>query len=151
MGAAIIHGIASGITGAVGGLVSAATSAAQQAFQAAKDALGIKSPSELAAREVGEPFTQGVALGITRSAGLIVQAIGKAVNPMGSRLPLAVGISASGLSAGGVTGAGGAVGGVGSDAQAKVLAQMLQELTTMRRAITGTPRVNSFAASLRSA
>ena len=46
IGGNIIRGIISGIGSAIGSLVSAATNAAKKAFDAAKNALGIHSPSK---------------------------------------------------------------------------------------------------------
>lgn len=64
VGQGIIDGIGAGITGAVGGLTVAAANAAGAALTAAKGALGIKSPSREAAREIGLPFSEGIAEGI---------------------------------------------------------------------------------------
>ena len=67
IGSAIINGIKNGISGAVRGLVSRAVSAALSAYNAAKRALGISSPSRLAALEIGQPFVEGIALGIEQA------------------------------------------------------------------------------------
>ena len=65
LGADIINGIISGIGSAVGALVDAAISAAKAAFDAAKNALGIHSPSRLFRDQIGKMIPSGMALGIT--------------------------------------------------------------------------------------
>jgi hypothetical protein len=77
LGSGIIDGIASGIRGAVGGLVAAAAGAALSAFNAAKDALGIHSPSTLFAG-IGANMMQGMAQGISANAGLPAMATAQA-------------------------------------------------------------------------
>lgn len=64
VGRNIIQGIANGITAATGAIADAARAAAQAALDAAKAFLGIESPSKVAAALIGEPFTEGVAVGI---------------------------------------------------------------------------------------
>lgn len=64
VGRNIIQGIANGITAATGAIADAARAAAQAALDAAKAFLGIESPSRVAAALIGEPFTEGVAVGI---------------------------------------------------------------------------------------
>ena len=68
VGKAIVDGIASGISSAAGAIADAARSAAQAALNAAKSLLGIKSPSTLFADEIGEPISQGMAVGIAAAA-----------------------------------------------------------------------------------
>lgn len=64
LGTSIIDGVKNGITNAAGQLWEALKGIAAGALQAAKDALGIKSPSKAAAKEIGVPFTEGIAGGI---------------------------------------------------------------------------------------
>lgn len=64
IGANIINGIISGIGSAISGLVSAAVNAAKSAFEAAKNFLGIKSPSRLFADEIGKYIPPGITVGI---------------------------------------------------------------------------------------
>lgn len=66
IGANIIKGIISGIGSAVGGLVDAAVNAAKSAFEAAKNFLGINSPSHLFRDEVGKMIPAGMAVGVTK-------------------------------------------------------------------------------------
>lgn len=65
IGSNIINGIISGIGSAVGSLVDAAINAAKSAFDAAKNALGIHSPSRLFRDQIGKMIPSGMALGIT--------------------------------------------------------------------------------------
>lgn len=60
----IITGIASGITGSVGKIVSAAKNAAKKAYEAAKDFLGINSPSKLMRDMIGKNMIAGFESGI---------------------------------------------------------------------------------------
>lgn len=64
VGTAIIQGIANGISAGAGAIADAARAAAQAALDAAKGFLGIESPSKVAAMQIGEPFTEGLALGL---------------------------------------------------------------------------------------
>lgn len=75
IGADIIRGIANGIRNGVGTIIAAAKDAAQQAFEAAKNALGIASPSRLFRAEVGYRISQGAALGITDGIPLMTRAM----------------------------------------------------------------------------
>jgi len=65
LGAALIDGIRSGVENAARGLAQAAANAAKAALDAAKRALGIRSPSRVAAREVGLPLAEGILRGLT--------------------------------------------------------------------------------------
>jgi len=65
LGAALIDGIKSGVVNAARGLAQAAADAAKAALDAAKAALGIRSPSRVAAREVGLPLAEGILRGLT--------------------------------------------------------------------------------------
>lgn len=66
IGSNIIKGIISGIGSAVGSLVDAAVNAAKSAFEAAKNFLGINSPSHLFRDEVGKMIPAGMAVGVTK-------------------------------------------------------------------------------------
>jgi len=63
IGSNIISGIAGGLSGGVGAIVSAAKQAAQSALDAAKNLLGIKSPSRVFRDEVGKMMALGMAEG----------------------------------------------------------------------------------------
>jgi phage-related protein len=65
LGAALIDGIRSGVESAARSLAQAAANAAKAALDAAKAALGIHSPSRVAAREVGVPLAEGILRGLT--------------------------------------------------------------------------------------
>lgn len=75
LGADIINGIISGIGSAVGALVDAAISAAKAAFDAAKNALGIHSPSRLFRDQIGKMIPSGMALGITANLNPVTTAM----------------------------------------------------------------------------
>lgn len=87
LGANIINGIVNGVKSGVGALVGAVRDAAMKALDAAKSALGIKSPSRVAAAEIGIPFVQGIETGIDgmlgslgRTAGAAAGVLADAVN-----------------------------------------------------------------------
>lgn len=71
IGKNLIEGIASGITGAAGRIAEAAKNAAKRAYEAAKEFLGINSPSKLIRDEVGKFIPAGIAEGINRNAKVI--------------------------------------------------------------------------------
>lgn len=70
LGANIIRGIVNGISSNVGAIVDAAKNAAKRAFDAAKDFLGIKSPSRLFRDAVGAMIPKGLAIGIEQATPL---------------------------------------------------------------------------------
>ena len=80
IGAQIIQGIANGIRNGVSTIIAAAREAAQAAFLAAKEALGIASPSRLFRKEVGYRLPQGAALGITDGIPLMTRAMNDLTN-----------------------------------------------------------------------
>lgn len=84
IGSNIISGIANGIAGAIGGLVDAAVNAAKSAFNAAKDFLGINSPSRLFRDEVGKYMALGMGVGFEKNVptGDMTQSISGAIGQM---------------------------------------------------------------------
>ena len=64
IGTNIINGIKNGISNAAGRIADAAKDAAKKAFDAAKNFLGIESPSKLFRDEVGRYISEGIAVGI---------------------------------------------------------------------------------------
>ena len=78
VGGGIITGIINGVKNGVGALVGAVVDAARRALDAAKDALGINSPSKVFADLVGVPMMQGMALGVSRGAPLVQAAVTQA-------------------------------------------------------------------------
>ena len=66
IGARMMQGIADGIRGAWNWVVDAARGAASAALNAAKSALGISSPSKVAAEQIGRPVAQGIGLGYSQ-------------------------------------------------------------------------------------
>lgn len=75
IGKDILSGIAKGIAGAVGLVVDAAKSAAKSAFEAAKEFLGIKSPSRLFRYGIGQYIPEGMALGIKDNVSMVSKAM----------------------------------------------------------------------------
>lgn len=67
IGRAIMEGIGNGLSNAAGWLADQAREAAWGALDAAKAALGIRSPSKVAAEEVGVPFAEGIGVGMQRA------------------------------------------------------------------------------------
>jgi len=65
LGAALIDGIRNGVMNAARGLADAAARVVKDALDAAKAALGIGSPSRVAAKEVGIPLAEGILRGLT--------------------------------------------------------------------------------------
>lgn len=74
LGIAIVKGMARGLLSAGGEVADAAKNVAKKALDAAKDWLGIKSPSKKAQEEIGEPFGEGAAKGITKSTSTVTDA-----------------------------------------------------------------------------
>lgn len=75
IGADILRGIAEGISNAVGVIVEAAKSAAKAAFDAAKEFLGIESPSKLFRYGIGQYIPEGMALGIEDNVSMVSKAM----------------------------------------------------------------------------
>lgn len=75
IGSNIIHGIITGITNVAGNLFSTMQNIASRALNAAKDALGIHSPSTVFRDMVGKMIPAGVTVGIEANAGKTIQAI----------------------------------------------------------------------------
>lgn len=73
VGSQVINGIANGIWDGAGKLIDAAKDAAKNAFEAAKDFLGIQSPSKLFREKVGRMISQGLAIGIDLDADKAVE------------------------------------------------------------------------------
>lgn len=75
LGTNIISGIVSGVTSGASRIADAAKNAAKNAFNAAKNFLGIKSPSRLFRDQVGKMISEGMALGIEDGEGGVLSAI----------------------------------------------------------------------------
>lgn len=74
LGSAVIEGIKSGISSGLESLKNAAKRAAEAALEAAKGALGISSPSQVMADEVGAPIVQGIISGMQESTASLTAA-----------------------------------------------------------------------------
>lgn len=75
IGRAMIEGIANGLRNAAGWLRDAAWNAAMDALRAAQNALGIHSPSTVAAEEIGAPFAEGIGVGMERALGALTRSM----------------------------------------------------------------------------
>lgn len=75
VGSAVISGIVSGISNGAHLIADAARGAARKAFQAAKNFLGIKSPSKLFRDQIGMNIGKGLALGIRDTIPVVTDAI----------------------------------------------------------------------------
>lgn len=101
LGSNLISGIVRGIKDGIGSIISAAKQAAQSALKAAKEALGIASPSRRGRFEVGRQYPAGIALGIRDNAKLVYDAVDDiGENMIASRLRIGnAKLSKSGLAA----------------------------------------------------
>jgi phage-related protein len=75
IGADIINGIIQGVNNAAGQLYSALSDIATDALNAAKESLGISSPSRRMAIEVGRPIIEGIVAGISMASDLLTRAM----------------------------------------------------------------------------
>ncbi len=75
IGQGIIEGIADGLRNAAGWLRDAAWDAAMAALDAARGALGIHSPSAVAAAQMGVAFAQGIGVGMERAIDGVTRSI----------------------------------------------------------------------------
>lgn len=75
LGSQIINGVVDGITEGLGKIAEAAKNAAQKALNAAKEFLGIKSPSRVFRNQVGAMIAKGMALGIADGVPLVERAV----------------------------------------------------------------------------
>ncbi len=78
-GANILKGLASGIKSAVGAAVGAAKSAVGSVIKGAKDALGIASPSKVAAKQVGRWIPPGITKGVMGAIPAARMALARAI------------------------------------------------------------------------
>lgn len=81
IGSNIIQGMVNGVTGAADQLISAVKGAVDDAIGAAKNLLGIKSPSRVF-RKIGQYTMQGAALGVDDDADLLLQSTDNAMRGM---------------------------------------------------------------------
>jgi hypothetical protein len=99
LGRSIIEGIANGISSAAGKIAEAAEDAARDAYEAAKDWLGISSPSKKTEKEIGKPFAEGIGKGIEDSmrglSGSVNSGLGGLMN--GITTPSFAGVGGGGM------------------------------------------------------
>lgn len=81
IGSNIIQGLVNGVTGAAGRLIDAVKGAVGDAIHAAKNLLGIHSPSRVF-REIGRYTMQGAALGVDDDADLLFESTDSAMRGM---------------------------------------------------------------------
>ena len=81
IGANIIQGMVNGVTGAAGKLIDSVKGAVDDAIGAAKNLLGIASPSRVF-RKIGQYTMQGAALGVDDDANLLLQSTDNAMRGM---------------------------------------------------------------------
>lgn len=81
IGSNIIQGMVNGVTGAADKLIDAVKGAVDDAIGAAKNLLGIKSPSRVF-RKIGQYTMQGAALGVDDDADLLLQSTDNAMRGM---------------------------------------------------------------------
>lgn len=87
IGSNIIQGIANGIASGVGVIIDAAKSAASAALNAAKEFLGIASPSKVMRDQVGRFIPAGIAEGISRNLAPLRSAMQQATDMVAAKLP----------------------------------------------------------------
>jgi hypothetical protein len=97
IGRAMVEGIASGIRNAAGWLRDAAWDAAMSALEAARNALGIHSPSAVAARQIGQPFAEGIGVGMRESMAALAGDVNAGLRGLmgGVAMPTAAGAGAT--------------------------------------------------------
>ena len=81
IGSQIIQGMVNGVTDAAGKLIDSVKGAVDDAIGAAKNLLGIKSPSRVF-RKIGQYTMQGAALGVDDDANLLLQSTDNAMRGM---------------------------------------------------------------------
>lgn len=101
IGGQIVDGLVQGISSRVQAAAQAAARLAQQTAQAAKDALGIKSPSRVF-MNYGEMIGEGLAIGIKSKAGDVSGAVQSLANIAAQLFPKSFG---AGTKGGGILGA----------------------------------------------
>ena len=82
VGTAIVNGVAAGIRNGASAALNAAGEVARNALSAAKQALGISSPSKVAMKEVGAPFAEGFGIGIRRAMAGVTRDVNSSLNSM---------------------------------------------------------------------
>lgn len=75
IGKSIIDGVINGIKNAASSLISSMKNLASDALKAAKEKLGINSPSRVFRDQVGESIPEGMALGIKQHKGMVTDAV----------------------------------------------------------------------------
>ena len=103
IGGNLTRGVIAGIAANISAVITAARTIIDTALAAARRAAEEQSPSELFAREIGEPISEGIAVGILRGAGTVEESIARTIagattSPVvGVNLPTAGAAAAGGL------------------------------------------------------
>lgn len=95
IGAQIVDGLVAGITGRIQAAANAAARLAEQTAQAARDALGIKSPSRVF-MNYGEMIGEGLAIGIRAKTGDVAGAVESLANIAAQLFPKSFGAGTKG-------------------------------------------------------
>lgn len=82
LGSAIMDAIVASIQAGASGVINAILGALQDAIDSAQALLGISSPSKLAMKTIGAPFSKGIAEGILAGIKGIDSAVSMAITPM---------------------------------------------------------------------
>lgn len=101
IGKAFVQGIINGIQSSWSWLVSTAQSLATAALNAAKSALGISSPSQVAAEQIGMPFAQGIMQGARAGLGALSADIASSLNSAVSGITPSLSVAGAGGGGGG--------------------------------------------------
>ena len=97
IGRAILEGIANGLRSGGSMIADAARAAAQNAFDAARNLLGIHSPSTVAAEGIGKPFAEGIGVGIQDSLSRLSGGINTGLQGLMGGIQQPVGAAAGGI------------------------------------------------------
>jgi len=105
----LIQGMVNGVRAAAGRIASAAAQVVSSAVSAAKNAVGIHSPSTVMRDEVGRMMSLGLAQGIAAEAGAVAGALDDIVSSVASTQLTVPRVTLAGVSADTVAAAGGSV------------------------------------------
>lgn len=90
-------GLASGIAGGKSSVINAAANLARRAIEAAKNALGIHSPSKVADKEIGQQYSCGVAEGVEKRSENVRKAVVGLMDTKKLTLDTVINADASGI------------------------------------------------------
>lgn len=100
LGAALMNGLKDGVMGAVQGVIDTVIGAINSVIDAATNLLDAHSPSRRTAAEIGEPFGEGIGVGLERAMGRVRDSMGGLMDGLvgvgGGLVPATVGAGANG-------------------------------------------------------